>query len=202
MIQKNLFFMFLAIILLSVCCKEAIRKEVSYIPPDKSYSEVFTVINDSIKDGPYRRYYGNGGVEVSCTFRLGMLHGIERTYREDGSMAKMETYIDGKAHGEFLQFYPSDTVKLRQTYVNDVCHGISYGYYESGVLKDKVIIEHGFENGEFEEYYASGNLHWKGTFIHGANEQDSLYEYNNKGQLVKVLYCQFGFCNTVRQYSY
>ena len=53
------------------------------------------------------------------------------------------------------------------------------------------------ENGPFREYYKNGNIKAEGTYINGPNEQGELKEYNEDGELIKIMSCTNGICNTI-----
>ena len=190
-------FLFFSAILWGYSCIEDVHKTIFFESPDCSFIEVYTVVNDSIKDGEYFRYYENGKLNTSCYYEKGSIEGIKKRYSDKGDLVDIETYCNGIMNGSYTVFYPNGSIKLKQIFVDDVLQGISYGYYQNGNLREKVNIKNGFENGAFEEYYPSGVLHWKGKYLSGEYEHDTLFEYNQSGHLMRKLFCQMGFCKTI-----
>jgi len=161
------------------------------------FREEFTVVNDSIKDGTYKKFYGNGVLWDSCFYVNDTLQGQRKIYDDNGRLEIIENYKDGLLDGEYLVFYPDGKLKLKQFFKNNILTDTSYAYYENGVLKEKVCMSNNMENGPFEEYYENGMLHWKGRYLNGDNEQDTLYEYDKQGRLIKKMLCDKGICHTI-----
>jgi len=173
------------------------HKQVIVKDPDGYYTEKYYVINDSIKDGIYLKFYANGKLSDSCYYKNDTIQGIKHIYSDKGYLEIQETYKNGILDGEYKVFYPNGTIKLKQSFEDNVLNGLSYAYYDNEVLKEKVLLKNGIENGPFEEYYKSGEIHWKGTYLDGENEQDTLYEYNLIGEIKRKLFCKKGVCYTV-----
>ena len=53
------------------------------------------------------------------------------------------------------------------------------------------------ENGPFAEYYENGNIHWEGNYLGGDFEQDTLKEFDKEGELIRILFCNKGVCQTI-----
>lgn len=173
------------------------HKKIIVEDPDGYFREEYTVVSDSIKDGMYLKYFSNGKLYDSCNYKNGILEGERKIFSDKGYVEIQETYKNGILEGPYLVYHPNGNIKIKQTFTNNVLSDFSYRYYSDGVLKEKVTIVDGLENGPFDEYYPNGNLHWKGQYLNGDYEQDTLYEYNTSGELMKKLLCNKGICNTV-----
>ncbi|MGE5355284.1 MAG: toxin-antitoxin system YwqK family antitoxin [Deltaproteobacteria bacterium] len=190
-------FSFLLIIVLFTGCFNNKHKKVVVQHPDGYYREVYFVINDSIKDGSYQKFFPDGKLWDSCYYKNDTLHGKRKIFSNKGFLEIQENYNNGILDGDYFLFYPDGKVKLKQTLINGAIEGFSYGYYPSGAIKEKVKMVKNEENGSFEEYHENGKIHWKGTYLNGNNEQDTLYEYNTEGTLIKKMFCQNGVCSTL-----
>lgn len=197
MIKYLKIYLFIFVLIKFISCVEDEHKKIYIEAPDHSYKEEFFVDKDSMKDGEYKRFFANGQLEISCIYKKGSLEGIKKRYSDKGYLEALETYKNSMMNGSYFVFYPNGKIKLKQIFIDNLLQGISYGYYSDGKLREKVEIKNGFENGSFEEYYPSGRLHWKGTYLNGEYEHDSLFEYNQSGDLMRKLFCQMGFCFTV-----
>ncbi len=198
LIMKNIaFFLLLFIVFGLFSCVTDDHKQVIVKDPDGFYTEKYFVINDSIKDGIYLKFFANGQLSDSCFYRNDTIVGVRWIYSSDGYLEIEENYNKGILQGNYLVFYPNGNLKLKQTFVNNELNGISYSYYNNGMLKEKVLIINGVENGAFEEFYPSGKIRWRGTYLNGENEQDTLYEFDLNGHLKRKLFCNKGVCNTV-----
>ncbi len=189
-------FVFLITIIFYGCITDN-HKQVIVEDPDGYYTEKYFVINDSIKDGIYLKYYSNGKLSDSCYYKNDTIEGTKNIYSDKGYLEIQETYKNGILEGDYTVFYPNGNIKIKQTFHNNQLSGYSYGYYENSVLKEKVFLEKGVENGPFEEYYNTGKIHWKGTYLNGENEQDTLYEFDITGKIKRKLFCKKGVCYTV-----
>jgi len=191
----SLFFFVLIFVVFS--CIADNHKQVIVKDPDGYYTEKYFVIDDSIKDGIYLKFYADGKLSDSCYYKNDTIQGIKHIFSDKGYLEIQETYKNGILDGEYKVFYPNGKVKLKQTFKDNVLTGLSYAYYDNGNLKEKVLLKNGIENGAFEEFYKSGKIHWKGTYLNGENEQDTLYEYDLTGEVKRKLFCRKGVCYTV-----
>jgi antitoxin component YwqK of YwqJK toxin-antitoxin module len=191
--QKWLLFFLMGTLFLS-CGK---RKKIVTVHPDGYYKEVYQVINDSIKDGPYLKYFENGVLADSCHFVNDTIHGLRKIFNAAGQLEIEETYDKGVFHGTYKTYYPNGQVKKVQNYVQNQIQGEVRQYYEDGTLMAIVQFVENLENGPFTEYHPNGHLHWEGYYLGGDFEQDTLKEYNFQGELVRKLYCEEGICQTV-----
>lgn len=195
--SKYLVFTILISILTVLSCTLDNHKKIIVQDPDGYFKEEFIVVNDSIKDGTYIKYYNNGKIWDSCFYKMDTLDGIRKIFSEKGNVEILETYKNGILDGPYLIYYPNGQIKFKQIFINNIMQGDSYGYYDDGSLKEEVLIVDGLENGPFKEYYKSGKVHWKGTYLEGDNENDTLYEYDLNGELATKLFCRKGVCQTV-----
>lgn len=195
--KKNQYLFGLVLLLFLSACLVDNHKEVIVKDPSGFFTEKYSVINDSIKDGVYQMFYSNGKLIDSCFYKNDTLQGIRKMFSEKGYLEILETYKNGVLDGDYIVYYPNGNIKFKQTFINNVLSDYSYGYYDDGTLKEKVLFKNGDENGAFEEYYSSGSIHWRGQYLNGDNEQDTLYEYSESGELSKKLFCKKGVCFTV-----
>ncbi len=190
------FFIAFAFLLMFSSCKFDNHKKIVVNDQSGYYRDEYYVIDDSIKDGQFLRFFSDGKLSDSCGYKMGKLEGIKKLYSPEGNLQILQTYKNGKLNGDYIVYYPDGSVKIRQQFIDDQLQGISYRYYPDGKIQEEVSMKNGLENGAFKEYYPSGTLHWKGTFLNGANEQDTLYEYDKNGDLMRKLLCDMGYCRT------
>ena len=198
MLLKNLKYIFpVGLLIFVYSCINDGHKKIIVEDPNGYFREEFIVINDSIKDGVYLKYFGNGVLWDSCVYKNDTLQGVRKLFTDKGKLEIKENYKDGVLQGEYVVYFPNGKIKLLQYYKNNVMQDTSYAYYDNGTLKEKVTFKDGLENGPFIEYYKNGGVHWKGTYFNGDNEQDTLYEYSDKGELIKKMLCNRGVCFTI-----
>ncbi|MEZ4906094.1 MAG: hypothetical protein R2771_00200 [Saprospiraceae bacterium] len=196
--MKNPFYLIILFTILSLLSCDFDHKKIVYEQPDGFYRERYYINKvDSLKDGLYLKYFPNGTLWDSCTYKMGKLDGERKVFSTEGFMEVVENYKDGVFDGDYKVFYPNGQLKLLQNIKDGMIQGFSYSYYQSGDIKEKVTMKDNEENGPFEEYYENGTIHWKGQYLGGDYEQDSLYEYNDKGELIKKMFCNAGVCETI-----
>lgn len=191
--SRLLFFLVLVFLIFS-CGK---RKKIITVHPDGYYKEVYHVIDDTIKDGPYLKYFESGMLADSYMYVNNTIHGIRKIYSVEGNLEIEETYNKGTFHGPYKTYYPNGQVKKIQEYVNNKIEGDVKQFYEDGTLKAVIHFSDNLENGPFTEYHPNGKIHWKGFYERGDYEQDTLIEYGLNGELVRKMYCEQGICQTI-----
>ncbi len=196
--MRTYYFLFIVFGGLSILssCEFNDHRKVVVNDPSGYYRDEYYVVNDSIKDGQFLRFFSDGKLSDSCGYKMGKLEGIKKLYSSKGNLQTLETYKNGKLNGDYIVYYPDGNVKIKQKFIDDRLEDISYRYYPNGKIQEEVTMKNGLENGAFKEYYPSGVLHWKGLFVDGANEQDTLYEYDKNGELMRKLFCEMGYCRT------
>jgi len=197
MIKTLKYLLFSFVFLFFYSCIGDGHKKIVVRDPNGYFREEFIVINDSIKDGTYLKFYGNGKLWDSCFYKNDTLQGVRKLFTDDGNLEIKENYKDGILHGEYYVYYPNGNIKLLQYFNNNVMEDTSYAYFENGKLKEKVTFKNGLENGPFIEYYKNGNFKWVGKYLNGDNEQDTLYQYSDQGILIKKMLCNRGVCFTI-----
>lgn len=178
-------------------CIKSNHKKIVVQHPDGYYKEVYYVLDDSIKDGSYQKFFPDGKLWDSCYYKNDTIEGIRKIFSNKGYIEVIENYKNGVLDGNYQVLYPEGKIKLNQTYNKGVLEGFSLAYYPNGNIKEKVTMKNNEENGSFEDYYENGKIHWKGTYLNGDNEHDTLYEYDDTGILIKKMFCQYGVCQTV-----
>lgn len=195
--MRSSWYWFFFVLLSLSSCKFFTHKKLIVNNPNGYFREEYSVYKDSIKDGEYKKFFPDGKLMESCTYKMDSLDGERKIYTKDGKVEILENYNNGKLEGKYNVFYPNGKIKLEQTFKNGSMEGMSLLYYETGQLKEKVMMKKNEENGPFEQYYESGKIHWKGNYLEGDFEQDTLYEYDKEGILLKKMYCTYGVCQTV-----
>ena len=194
---RFIFFLIAAMTFSVYSCFNDGHKKVVVKDPNGYFREEYIVKNDSIKDGVYLKFLPNGVLWDSCFYKNDTLQGERKLFTDKGILEIKENYKDGALQGKYIVYYPNGKIKLLQYFRNNVMTDTSYAYYENGALKEKVTIKNNLENGPFTEYYQNGQIHWKGTYLDGDNEQDTLYEFSEQGEMIKKMFCKKGVCFTI-----
>jgi antitoxin component YwqK of YwqJK toxin-antitoxin module len=192
--MSRLIFLLPAILLLLSCND---RKKVVTVHPEGFYKEVYHVTDDSIMNGTYQKYYAEGQLADSCYYVDNKIHGTRKIYAKDGFLEIEETYENGVFNGPYKTYYPNGSVKKEQQYIENMIQGTVKQFYPDGKLKAAVEFKDNLENGSFTEYHENGNVHWQGKYLGGDYEQDTLKEFDKNGELIRILFCEQGICQTI-----
>lgn len=116
-------------------------------------------------------YYHNASkiVMTSENYKNGKLHGIKKVFYDDGSLAEIINYTNGKKEGNYKRFAINEKVLEDLNYKDDELHGEATFYDSMG----NVIIKGQYKNG-----LKSGS--WK-TFEKGKLiKEESAKKYSSK----------------------
>ena len=191
----RLSLIFLLMIVFTACFSG--RKKITREHPEGFYKEVFYVIDDSIRDGSYMKYFADRQLADSCAYRQGLLQGTRKIFTQDGKLEIVESYDQGRFHGPYSSYYPNGQIKKTMQYIDNKIQGELIEYHMNGEVKAILQMVDNLENGPFREFYEDGTIHWEGFYLEGDFEQDTLKEFNTEGEMIRKLFCEKGICQTV-----
>jgi antitoxin component YwqK of YwqJK toxin-antitoxin module len=166
--------------------------------PNGNVETAYHVDKDSLKHGPFIRYFENGQIAEESHFIHGKQDGQRVLYYPNGQKESEGTYVDGELHGEKRVYYDSGELMISSNYEHSEVVGIFKKYYKNGNLLEEVTFENDLENGPFKEYYEDGTIKWKGQYLNGDNEFGIIEHYNEAGELIKKLECDsMKICKTI-----
>lgn len=191
--------------------------------PDGAVSSHHYHSNGKIKaKGIYRnmkkdslwQYFNEAEVLVlEETYKQNLLHGVQRTYFDNGLLGEELHFRDSVKHGPWLKFFPNTKKwteanykegnldgpfklftedgkpKVQGNYLNGVRTGVWLMFNMNGSVRTQDVYANGIlkkkkmENGEFEEYYESRILKSKYTYAKGKRNGD-FEEWYDLGKFV------------------
>ena len=116
---------------------------VKYFLGGKVVSEVYTVDENSMKQGLYEDYYSDGKIRNRITYKDNKRNGPSEFYFRNGQLADRTNFKDNKEDG---------------------LHEV---YFEKGLLAAKATYKNGELEGPYEEYYGDGSLSVVGIYKDG-----------------------------------
>lgn len=149
------------------------------------------------KQGYYKAYYPEGGLQEEATYRNDTLEGVRKLYYPNGVLHIEEQYQAGLIEGPYQVFFESGQVEVQGTYAENSMMGTWKRFYPSGQLMEEVAFEGNQENGPFIEYYENGQLKAEGSYLNGDFEHGLLKLYNEAGELMRKMQCEAGVCRTI-----
>ena len=145
-----------------------------------------------INDGNIITYHETGQIIEEKNFNeKGELHGIYKSYFEDGFVEHQGMMKNGKKDGEWIVYYdePYNSSENRKLFVRNFKDGKLFGmwtsYHWKGYKKSEGLWEDNLRVGEHIEYYENGNIKKKGTFMNGFDIGEHI-EYYENGNIKEV----------------
>jgi antitoxin component YwqK of YwqJK toxin-antitoxin module len=160
------------------------------------------VAQDTVMQGPYKRFYPNGRLEaqtrytdgkrdsvyvefhanrgrrLEATYVAGVRQGPFKTYYPDGKVAQVGTFLDDEPNGPLTTYYQTGEIKLQTTLVKGQPNGAVRELYASGQAAAEVTYANGQPNGAVKFFYPSGKVQSEGTLRNGllASSYKTYYE--------------------------
>jgi hypothetical protein len=108
-------------------------------------------------DGVDRAYREDGSLYSEMSYKDKKLHGICKTYHSNGKVFREETYANDKKHGKFTQYYQDGTMHSEMMYDSGKIDGIVRRYHKDGKLKAEAPFKKGCECLGLKEYILNGD---------------------------------------------
>jgi uncharacterized protein (TIGR02145 family) len=141
--------------------------------------------NQKPYSGKFVTSYGNNVIKEAGALKNGKRDGEIKTYREDGSVDEIQTFVDGVLNGKWEKYYKNGQIEYAGNYKNKEKDEKWERYNENGKL---ALVEHykdGKQDGKWEFYSQNGQLmrveHYK-----DGNKDGKWEFYSQNGQLTQV----------------
>ena len=95
---------------------EQVIKKVSFYSSGNT-KEIENYVQNEL-NGPYREYYRNGQISVSCSYHEGQRHGEYVEYYYDGTTWETGYFKDGQYDGEYNTYFADGKIKSKEHYKN------------------------------------------------------------------------------------
>lgn len=195
--NRNYLFAVISSFLLLSSCSEQEKGIVEIKDDSGKIIEVYEIsLQDSAKDGTYKKFYADGQIYEEGVFEKGVLNGMRKLYYPSGKIQTEEKYSNGYFEGEWTSYWENCEKKLTGKYVNNAMEGEWKAFYDDGKLKEVVSFKDNLENGPFIEYFPNQNIKAKGYYKDGDQEDGELLLYNENGEMIKKMECNLGLCKT------
>lgn len=191
---KFLFLLFLP--LLAAKCGKGTIVEVTDPASGKVTERITYKKGTEIKQGKYEAFFASGKLQEESYYLEDQLHGPRKVYFENGQLDYLETYTNGSFSGAYQKFNESGQLIQEGQYVANEMSGLWKSWYDDGELKEEVLFEKNNENGPFKEYHPNGKIKTDGTYLNGDNEQGLLVKFDENGEPIERMYCEYGVCGS------
>jgi antitoxin component YwqK of YwqJK toxin-antitoxin module len=140
---------------------------------------------EGIKHGYEKVYYQSGQLAYGVMYvkdkRDGKLEWLDR----EGKLLSICHYKLGKMHGIEKTFFTNAKLKKEVNYVNDLKEGMQKEYFDNGQLALEVNYVHNKKEGIQKEYTPEGKIYSKVNFVHNYREGKQEW-FDEKGKVSKT----------------
>ncbi len=132
--------------------------KVYYDGAKKKIQEDYYVLeeNDQVLDGPYKRYYTNGKLEMEGAYKNGNRSGAFIDIFPSGTVQRKISYLDGMRHGPVEVYDETGTPIQKALYRNNQLVDSIKSFYSSGITKHETVFVKGKPDGLMVEYILRG----------------------------------------------
>lgn len=158
-----------------------------------------------IKDGYYKKYFGQGTVSLEENYinnlREGIVFsyhyngqvyirtyfvndkrvGIEKEYDNEGTLVRESNFEEYKI-GEETLYYKSGAVKEKNVYKEGRLEGLCKTFYESGEIESEKMYKFNTLHGEAREYFTDGSIYTIYNYQNGL-QHGEFHEFYKTGEL-------------------
>jgi len=175
---------------------------------------VFNRVDEKgLKQGPWKKYYPNGNLNYTATFKDDKPVGTLKRYFESGNIkatmnfnaagnlaeAKLfyedgqlaaEGYYYGSLKDSLWKYYSyfEGTVISDEIFNKGKKHGISHKYYPNGNITEKIEWKNDIKDGNWEQYYEDSSLRLKGRYLNDELSGDIIVYYPDGKIQIKGYY--------------
>lgn len=110
-----------------------------------------TIPTKGVEDGPYKKFYPNGMLEVEGAFLNGERSGLWTSYHPGGNKQSESYYINGVLDGKSVVFYSNGQVWYIGYYTNGKNDGQWIYFDKEGTLVKEVVYQNGTVISEVEK---------------------------------------------------
>ena len=172
-----------------------------------------TVDEQGLRQGHWKKFYPNGNINYTATFKDDKPVGILKRYFESGNLKAIMNfdsagnfakarlfYEDGQLAAEGYYFeslkdslwkyysYYEGTLISDEVYKRGKRHGISHKYYPNGNITEKTEWKNDVKDGIWEQYYEDSTLRLKGGYCNDVLSGNIIVCYPNGNTQIKGYY--------------
>jgi antitoxin component YwqK of YwqJK toxin-antitoxin module len=114
-------------------------------------------------DGEIVCTWPDGTRKYEGLYKAGKREGVQKTYRQNGKLARLETYKNGELDGPSKEYDRDTTLEEDCLYRAGKRHGLCKLYGGAGALREERHYVDGQQQGPFTGYWPSGAVREKGT---------------------------------------
>lgn len=114
---------------------------------------------DSLKQGVWREFYGNGKMKSETVFKNNKKQGLEISWYNNNGCIKQETYYNnGQLDGPVTYYSRNCKKELTENFKSGVKEGLELAYHTNGRIKAEGNFKKGNLNGVYKVYEKNGKF--------------------------------------------
>ncbi len=127
--MKKIVLILVIFLFMSISYSEERIEDISKL---EKKDEIIYVINENEPySGLFIKIYKNGNIQREEKYINGIICEV-KSYYKNGQLSLIDTYQNGKVHGECRMYYKNGQLALIGEYKNGQAEGIHKSYYENG----------------------------------------------------------------------
>ncbi|WP_339886927.1 hypothetical protein [uncultured Flavobacterium sp.] len=104
-------------------------------------------------EGEWKYYHKESKVVMSSeNYKKGILSGVKKTFYDDGSVAEILNFSEGKRNGNYKKFGVNEKILEDLNYKNDELHGVATYYDGLGNISIQGQYNEGLKSGVWKTY--------------------------------------------------
>ncbi len=123
---------------------QTLVEEYVYIQYENGIPKEIGILQDSVKQGLWIRFYPTGKADYISFYKDGKQTGPQRRFYENGRLASYHEMLQDLNHGKYTTYYnPNGRIASESYWINDTINGISTQYLENGEIDTQVEYKKG-----------------------------------------------------------
>lgn len=168
---------FLTILMFYACTPEKEVTKEYY--DDGSLKEIFVSKND-LKDGPYRRFYPSGNIEINAFYKDDQLVGMYVEYFETGYVKAVLNVNNGMQDGDYVYFDEGGSITQAGRMKNNKYIGLNHLYRDARLTNSRQFLP-GIGSKGNQEY----DWDYSGNIVFNGSQYFSIEILNKEGEFLR-----------------
>lgn len=142
---------------------------------------------DSLKQGVWREFYGNGKLKSETVFRNNKKQGLEISWYNSGCVKQETYYNNGQLDGPVTYYTHTCKKELTENFKNGVKEGLEIAYHSNGRIKSEGNFKKGNLDGVYKVYEKNGKFSFESRTTTGPVEFEADFSDTATNAVFKVL---------------
>lgn len=131
--------------------------EGSYISYNKNGDTLkYQEFHENLPNGIKKEYFADSKVKKTSNYQMGLLHGYQKRFDENGNVLLSISYFEGKKHDKWIYYFDNQKIARIEEWNKGVKEGTFITYNASELTISEKYFKKGIPTGIHKEYYTDG----------------------------------------------